>query len=122
MPKANVDRERTTIYALVDPRTDLPFYVGSTWARLKTRLMQHVTGCLDGHLLYSPKEQRIREIKAAGLYPSIVVLADCPTAERAEVERYWVEFLRKEGADLTNASNAYNPVYATRKRGFWNIE
>jgi hypothetical protein len=90
-------------YKLVDPRDNLPFYVGQTVdpeRRLKDYLNerpQH-SRALD---------KRIDELRQAGLQPIMQELErkDC-TAEGALVrEAYWIHFFESQGIALLNRSN-----------------
>ena len=59
-----------TIYALIDPRDHLPFYIGQTADKGK-RFEQHCNPKEEDTTL---RAKRIREIKANGYIPQIVVL------------------------------------------------
>lgn len=78
-----------TVYALIDPRDDVPRYIGQTKRPLSVRL--------GGHLTNSKSQPRVRgwiaELRAAGLRPLIVPLregvlaADLLTAAAEEITR-----------------------------------
>lgn len=57
------------VYALIDPRTSEPFYVGSTNRLLEERLHEHLTSKLD-----RPRVKHIEELRSLGLKPIAVVL------------------------------------------------
>ncbi len=74
-----------SIYALVDPRTKLPFYVGKT-NNPKVRLKGHRTG--RG---ITPSAKFIREIRSAGYRPDMEILEICDRRTWPEREAFWVK-------------------------------
>lgn len=90
------------IYALIDPRTDQPRYIGKTMRTAHRRLRRHLSRCYldqaDTH-----KNRWLRQLLAAGLEPRIVVMEQCATAsELAAAERRHIAEQRAAGARLTN--------------------
>lgn len=89
----------TTIYGLVDPRTDQLRYVGKTILPLSQRL--------KGHLYQATKVRRrhtcvwIRSLVRAGLQPEIFEI-ETVGENWAEAEQFWIAYFRMIGADLTN--------------------
>lgn len=80
---------RWTVYAICDPRTGLPFYIGQT-NDLARRQRQHLEN-------YRPRSYRSQHIKAlldAGLVPTFRTLhtattkAEALALEAAEIERH----------------------------------
>ena len=74
------------IYALIDPRTKLAFYVGKT-NDPKTRLKDHRAG--RG---ITPTAKFIREIRAEGYRPDMEILELCTERDWQDREAFWVEF------------------------------
>ncbi|MEO0729179.1 MAG: GIY-YIG nuclease family protein [Pseudomonadota bacterium] len=86
-----------TVYAIIDPRSQRPFYIGETKS-LQRRTKQHLDGTdqISGLI--------VRQIKENGFVPHIVVLEmhdDEETALRAEI--FWIETMLARGIDLTNS-------------------
>lgn len=86
-----------TVYAIIDPRSQRPFYIGETKS-LQRRTKQHMDGTdqISGLI--------VRQIKENGFVPHIVVLEthdDEETALRAEI--FWIETMLARGVDLTNS-------------------
>jgi hypothetical protein len=91
------------IYALVDPRTDIPFYIGRTmWPDL--RFKQHMSDNAT-----SGVSAKVAEIRAEGVEPTLVCLEETTDGRRAECE--WVQRHIAEGVDLVNCfrTNHYAP-------------
>jgi hypothetical protein len=76
--------KKGVIYSLVDPRTGVPRYIGKT-VHLRSRLNHHVSRAVDS----SPRGEWIRELKANGLRPTAVVLAEAESAEHLNVLEEW---------------------------------
>lgn len=95
------DCKLANVYVLIDPRTNLPFYVGVTTRRLLCyRLSSHVNDAV--HLkMRGDRYELIREICAAGLRP-IIALLETVDKDWPEAEQFWIEYLRFLGAKLTN--------------------
>jgi hypothetical protein len=74
------------IYALIDPRTKLPFYVGKT-NDPKIRLKGHRTG-----IGTTPSAAFIREIRAEGYRPEMEILELCDEKDWQDREAFWVDF------------------------------
>ncbi len=96
-----------TVYAIIDPRSQRPFYVGETKA-FDLRCRQHLAGTdqISGLV--------IRQIQENGFVPHFVVLEahdNEETALRAEI--VWIELMLSRGIDLLN-SQAFNG-YMDRK-------
>lgn len=85
------------VYALVDPRTDLPRYVGSTMNAV-SRLSSHRSGTGN-----RAKDAWIAELKGLGLEPHLRVLEKVIDSDDLDAaEKRWAIRLRKEGAVLFN--------------------
>jgi predicted GIY-YIG superfamily endonuclease len=95
------------IYALVDPRDGLEFYVGRTQDIYK-RFMQHISYEKSN----DAKRARIQELKSLHLLPimkTLEVVKD-DTALAAQREAYWIRHFRHLGIELTN-----DVVYSTAR-------
>jgi predicted GIY-YIG superfamily endonuclease len=98
-----------TIYALVDPRTMVTFYVGCTKNPVN-RLRQHRQ---TKHRPDSSKaiKAKVEEIQAQGFQPSMVTLEQTTDKTR---ERHWIEHCRFLGLPLLNVCLPYSPKRAKR--------
>lgn len=99
-----------TIYVIVDPRSQRPFYVGETKS-FSRRCRQHLKGTdqISGLV--------IRQIQENGFIPHFVVLEvhdDEETALRAEI--FWIETLLARGLDLANSQAFTGYLDRTAKR------
>lgn len=81
-----------TIYALVDPRTNEPRYVGRT-TNPANRLRNHVTKARRGGTGNAGLEQWLQELAAAGLRPLIQSLETVDPRDKGEREWHWLEEL-----------------------------
>lgn len=91
------------IYKLVDPRDNLPFYVGYTYD-MEKRLREHLA---TAYLANSAKEQRILELKSLGLCPTMeeIETVKGTTEEAMQHELYWIYALKAQGISLTNVTS-----------------
>jgi hypothetical protein len=88
-----------SFYQLVDPRNQLPFYIGRTLSfdrRKKDYLARHP------HSL--PLDKHLQELEHLGLQPIMQELEhmECTAVEAAEREAYWINKLTSEGLVLLN--------------------
>lgn len=92
-------KKQYSIYKLVDPRDDLPHYVGRTTS-LAGRLSQHLNNTVGK----SKKEKWISELKASGLVPLMEEVEKVVGEEKAAAARevYWIQHFKKQGMPLTN--------------------
>jgi hypothetical protein len=90
------------IYKLVDPRDELPFYVGITYD-MEKHLREHLA---TAYLANSAKEQWILEIKSLGLCPTMeeIETVEGTTEEAMQRELYWIYALKAQGIPLTNVT------------------
>jgi len=94
-----------TIYALIDPRNDSPFYIGSTNCLLENRLSSHlmesrlnITDNSRDHTKL--KRQRIRNIIKDGYKLLIIPLLVCPDSAAVKAERYIYKLVQSNGYRL----------------------
>ncbi len=86
-----------TIYALKDPRDGQIRYVGKTKQEPRKRF--------QGHLNEKRTTRKCRwfaALKAALLEPIILVLEEVPENEWEASERFWIEYCKLSGFNLTN--------------------
>jgi len=93
-----------TFYQLVDPRDNLPFYVGQTISP-EERLKSYLNG--RPHYHSRALTRRLRELEQAGLQPIMQELErkECTDAEALQREAYWIQHLGSQGIVLLNKSN-----------------
>lgn len=87
-----------TFYVLVDPFTDEPRYVGKTHEGLEKRMYFHTL-----KETYLPSSKWIHEVLRKGGMPIAHELETVDiNSDTQSVERFWVQYFRYLGADLTN--------------------
>jgi len=93
-----------TVYSLIDPRDDLPFYIGITDDVYK-RFAQHLK-CNEPNL---DKNERIQELKNENLMLLMRTLEVVETVEEArEREQHWIHHYLSKGARLLNIDIAHS--------------
>lgn len=98
--------EKTTIYVLVDPRTDEIRYVGKTTQSLKARIGAHLQDKCNCHRVHW-----LNELKREGLRPLAKPIAEMEGAwPWRQEERWWIRKLRFLGARLTNNTSGGDGV------------
>jgi len=85
------------IYALIDPQTDEPFYIGSSTFP-DSRFLDHVRGSNTSEV----NHKRIRQIIESGYKPTLSILEETTEELRWEREKAWVDLLQQAGTSLTN--------------------
>lgn len=93
------------IYALLDPRTNHPFYVGMT-TNVDRRFKQHIYGTGGDQPL---KDRYVKGLRDAGLVPNVHVL-DVVLVKRDALRRevWWWWILSSEGYSLVNDSSSFD--------------
>ena len=93
------------LYILKDPNTYEVRYVGMT-TNPKTRLSVHIRG--SKYHTRNPKETWIHGLLLNGQKPIMEVIETCQQGTWEVRERFWIDFYKQEGYDLTNlASGGY---------------
>lgn len=92
------------IYALTDPRDGATRYIGKA-KDAKKRLKGHLDGANRGN---TPIKGWLRELKAAGLKPAIVILAQCTEETWAHLERSAIAAERAINSRLLNSAPGGN--------------
>ncbi|WP_298800118.1 NUMOD3 domain-containing DNA-binding protein [uncultured Devosia sp.] len=93
--------KRFTVYALVDPRTALPRYIGITSRSAFVRLNEHrchAKARIPGLATW------FDELMVAGLNPSVVILERVPS-DGIDGERRWIAHFRNQRAPLFNKAD-----------------
>lgn len=86
------------IYVLVDPRDGEFRYVGKTTQKIETRIVAHLQDKSKCH-----RVNWLNELKREGLKPDCFVVEEVDGEwPWQESERFWIRYLRKIGANLTN--------------------
>lgn len=89
------------VYALVDPRTGEPRYVGRSSSGLSRPRKHSTPKALANDPTY--KGNWLRQLRAQGRRCSIVVLLSAHSSDCLdEAERFWIAELRRRGHRLTN--------------------
>lgn len=88
----------TVIYALLDPFSKQPRYVGKT-KNLKVRLRQHMNRA--AHQTHIASAQWLDGLNLAGVAP-IAVILETVEADWEAAERFWIASFKAVGNDLLN--------------------
>lgn len=106
--KLTIDNLSWEIYALIDPRTGTVHYVGATM-NLRLRFRSH---CDTSKHEGSRKTEWVRDLKACGLLPEVLVLQSGKgVGNAADAERKWIKHFRGLQPALTNVMNGgYSPI------------
>lgn len=97
------------VYGIIDPRTDMIFYVGQT-SRFEYRKAEHIEGTdqLSGFV--------VKQMRLNGFVPLFVVLETNKTeTDSLSAEIFWIELLRGRGLEIVNAQ-AVGGYAARRER------
>lgn len=97
------DKMKWTIYALKDPATGCVRYVGFTSRTLSVRMYAHFGHAKAGQRTH--KAVWILSLISAGLKPVIEVLETGYGSGWGKAERFWIEFYRAAGSQLTNLTD-----------------
>jgi predicted GIY-YIG superfamily endonuclease len=85
------------VYALLDPRTNQPRYVGCT-TDCARRLLDHINATRGTGAW-------LRELRSCGCLPTIAILEVCQCSDAGmEAERNWVAKYLEAGCDLLNVA------------------
>ena len=93
-----------SIYALIDPRTGEPFYIGQS-TNLDLRFASHLQ---DASYEATPKARYIAELLDEDLEPEMKVLATVAEEKATTTERALIARGLKEGWPLTNTAGVNN--------------
>ena len=100
-----------SIYQLIDPRDNLPHYLGFT-RNVDRRLYEHIRGDGSGNAL---KEAWIDELISCGMEPILQEIEIVTGTLRDAVEREigWIHFFAEKEAPLTNSNGLPSNERAT---------
>lgn len=98
--EAQETRPLVWIYALLDPETGEPRYVGKA-INPHVRFSQH----LSERSRKTHKQRWIAKLKASGREPSLELLEQVPEAEWQAAERHYIAEYRRLGARLVNGDD-----------------
>jgi hypothetical protein len=107
----------TYIYALCDPDTNQVRYIGKA-DNLQKRLKRHMGG-------YEPrptyKSNWVKSLKKLNKRPIIMILEEVQRDSWQEAEKRWIDYYRKQGANLTNMVDGgiggnTTPVFSKEER------
>lgn len=96
--------EKSTIYALIDPRDFSVRYVGKTVEKIQARLRGHISEARRSSKTYH-RLTWIRHLLAGGKTPEIRPLEIVDKKDESAAERRWVSAYRARGADLVNGTD-----------------
>lgn len=104
-----------SIYCLVDPRNNRPFYVGATKVLLKNRLSGHIhdaavfqTTQFAKPFTNHKKHLLIKELISQSLKPRIDLLYTCSFATTNYYEYFFFSLLTAQGFEIFNRSHSFN--------------
>jgi hypothetical protein len=87
-------RQKSGVYALVDPRSGRVMYCGQS-LDVDYRYRQHVEG--NGYAGNPEKARWIAGLRAQGLAPKLVILAECDWPESDDVEKQFIRNFKVNG-------------------------
>jgi len=94
---------RGIIYGMCDPRTNELRYVGKTINSLAYRIRRHMTpGVLNRYDTHHTRW--LRQLRELGLYPKGIIIMELPLYLLDEAEIFWIAYMRRLGANLTNTA------------------
>lgn len=98
------------IYCLIDPRTNLPFYVGATKSCLKKRLYNHLSIIhIPGKYgVMAARRDLIKNIVAEELKPEIKLLKQVLPHEVDFYENYFYSYYTDRGIELLQSKWLFN--------------
>lgn len=112
----------TTIYVLVDPRSNLIRYIGRTMLNLVVRIRAHASEAASGRR--SRRHDWIRELWAEGYGPSYMAIEEVPDedGDGSAEERYHIALALRDGLDLLNGYEGGGRKAGESRRGTDNAE
>lgn len=112
-----------SIYALCDPLTNKPRYVGQA-LHPRFRLHNHVSQARSNRS-QSAKNLWLAEVLESGLKPVLSILEEVPEPDAAVREQFWVDHLRAEGHELLNDRPTRGPgherVRSSQRQVAWHL-
>lgn len=106
-----------SIYCLVDPRNNRPFYVGATRSKLNNRLSGHLVTAKDSIKYHNPYSQDktalnkgilfLEIMRKTGKKPRIVELLRVQSIEADHYEKFFYLMFKNQGFILFQQSSAF---------------
>lgn len=105
----------TSIYALCEPGSQTPRYIGKTAFPLGHRLSNHVASAKRG------KSGPLLSVWVNGLVsnghrPAIILLEECAPEKADEAEKSWIVSCQEKGCDLLNSMLTTKPAKQKKER------
>jgi hypothetical protein len=94
---------KVNIYELIDPRSNLPRYVGRTAGNIKIRLSNHLTEAKSNRT-YSHRVNWLNELLDLNLIPIVNLIAVVDTEEWDIWEKFYIKLYKDLGYSLVNGS------------------
>lgn len=114
LSQSTIEKLEHYVYMLIDPRTNLPFYVGEG---IGDRVNNHESWALEHELDQTKKLDRIREIKAADMHVGQTIVRHGMTSKSAfEVESALIDFI-----GMNNLTNIVSGHYSA-ERGIMSLK
>lgn len=110
--------KRFTVYALADPRTAIPHYVGATTRAPSIRLVEH--RC-HAHRRDAALAKWLSGLSKTGLAPTIVIL-ETDVVDGAEAEKRWISYFRQAKAPLFNKADGGQGPSGFKHSAIWKRE
>lgn len=112
---------KVKIYALIDPRFEVPFYVGATQLELKIRVAQHISYAKERVHKKSDSYKRdslINEILSERKRVKIVLLEMVAIKDASKVEKKYYLKYKKDGYQIYQSAHSftYTQNSATRNK------
>lgn len=102
------------IYTLYHPTTGDVRYVGRTFGSLKNRLKDHITGAF--RVKHQDRASRvwIRSLLETGIKPAIALVEEIDSDQDGfeDREKYWIQWYKDQGYELTNVSSGEKVCWA----------
>ena len=104
-----MDFEKTTIYTLSDPETEVIRYVGKTRQYPPMRLYQHIMFARRGK---TPKDRWLQGLLSRKLQPIFTIIEQCPHDDGPAAEAKWIAFYLESGVAILNVMSTPDKVKA----------
>lgn len=105
----------TNIYALCEPDSQTPRYIGQTAFPLGHRLSNHVASAKRG-ASSNGLSTWINGLVYNGQRPAIILLEECAPGDASKAETAWIALCKQQGCDLLNLAQLSAPTKTPRKK------
>ncbi len=101
---------KMVVYALFDPSCGSMRYIGQTRQDIKTRMRRHKYDALrqkdDGWDDMTHRANWLRKVFSDNRLPEVEVIQVCSNPEEMnDFEKFWIEYFKSIGANLTNSTS-----------------